>query len=218
MCHGSPARSAGRAEAVQQDQMIDKLSAGIAKWLLHAGAISPDEQELYRYATYSLLFSLIPVGIVIILGSSFGMMVEGIFLILPFMLIRKYSGGFHLKSPRVCFVISVTLLTVFLLGIRYILSTGTTSMFFHLSVFLASTQLFIASPIDSEVRQLTEKEHTVFRKIARILVCSIFCLYLIISLAGVHRFVAPIGGGIMLTALLQLPCFFLSSKNMQSRE
>lgn len=139
------------------------------------------------------------------------MMMEGIFLILPFMLIRNFSGGFHLKSPGICFISSVSLLTAFLLGIRYILNYDFAAQILPL-VILATTQIFVASPIDSEARQLTEKERIVFRKIARILVCTIFGLYIILWLIGLQHIAVPVGGGILLTALLQMPCFFLSCK------
>ena len=41
------------------------------------------------------------------------MVVEGLLMILPFMLIRKFSGGFHLKSSTVCLVSSTLLLSFF---------------------------------------------------------------------------------------------------------
>ena len=93
--------------------MITKMSSAIAKWLLHAGAISESDRELYEYAAYSFLFSLLPLCLIVILGCITGMVIEGLLMILPFMLIRKFSGGFHLKSPGICLVSSTLLLSVF---------------------------------------------------------------------------------------------------------
>lgn len=41
------------------------------------------------------------------------MVVDGLLMILPFMLIREISGGFHLKSSTVCLVSSTLLLSFF---------------------------------------------------------------------------------------------------------
>ena len=99
--------------------MITKMSSAIAKWLLHAGAISESDRELYEYAAYSFLFSLLPLCLIVILGCITGMVIEGLLMILPFMLIRKFSGGFHLKSPGICLLSSTLLLSAFLFIIRF---------------------------------------------------------------------------------------------------
>lgn len=41
-------------------------------------------------------------------------------MILPFMLLRKYSGGYHLKSSLVCFVSSNMLPSASLMLIKYV--------------------------------------------------------------------------------------------------
>jgi len=86
--------------------MISKAASTISEWLLSSGAISEKDRSLYEYAAYSFIFSLAPLVIVAIIGSILGMLAEGIILILPFMFIRKFSGGYHLKSSRICFVTS----------------------------------------------------------------------------------------------------------------
>lgn len=101
--------------------MIRKASIAISKWLLNTGAISEDDKELYEYAAYSFLFSLLPLCLVIIIGCAVNMVIEGILMVIPFMLIRKFSGGFHLNSSAVCFVSSTALLSLFIIHsqIRY---------------------------------------------------------------------------------------------------
>ena len=93
--------------------MIHQISKVIVKWLLSAGAISSNEQEIYEYAVYSVIFSVAPLFLVFVIGSFLDIALEGVIFLLPFLLIRKFSGGFHLKSPVVCFISSVTVLTVF---------------------------------------------------------------------------------------------------------
>lgn len=191
--------------------MIGKMSSRIVKWLLRAGAISENDRELYEYAAYSFLFSLLPLVLVMILGGISGMLVEGVLMIVPFMLIRKFSGGFHLQSSGVCFVSSTLLLSAFLFLIRLITEKQGCILLGCL-VAAAAIQIFICSPIDNEARRLSAKERTVFKKVARIMSALFLAVYIVLMAFGQSRFAVPVGAGIILTALLQIPCFFVGKK------
>ena len=183
------------------------LAKKLAQWLLKTGAIEENEKELYEYAVFSFLFSLFPLCLVMIIGRALGMFVEGILMIVPFILIRKFSGGYHLNSSVVCFVSSILLLSASLALISMVLSTDSYKIFFCV-VFLAALQIFERSPIDSKARELNEKEKTLFRKIARLMVGAVLAFSLLLYAIGAEKFAIPIGMGIIITALLQLPCAF----------
>ena len=187
--------------------MITKMSSVIAKWLLHAGAISESDRELYEYAAYSFLFSLMPLCLVVILGCITGMVIEGLLMILPFILIRKFSGGFHLKSPGICLVSSTLLLSAFLFIIRLVIDEQQ-MILFSCFVIASALQIFLCSPIDNDARKLNEKERLVFQKIARNMSTMFLVVYILLLLLGQLRFSVPVGAGILLTAFLQVPCFF----------
>lgn len=191
--------------------MIAKLSVLTTKWLLRAGAISENDRELYEYAAYSFLFGLLPLILVMFLGCVSGMMLEGVLMIFPFMLIRKFSGGFHLQSSGVCFVSSTLLLSAFLFLIRIVTVKRS---FILLSCFVAAAaiQVFLCSPIDNEARKLSAKERAVFKKVARIMSALFLTVYIALMFFARSRFAVPIGAGIILTALLQIPCFFARKK------
>lgn len=139
------------------------------------------------------------------------MLLEGVLMIVPFMLIRKFSGGFHLQSSGVCFVSSTLLLSAFLFLIRLVIEKQS---FILLSCFVAAAaiQVFLCSPIDNEARRLSEKERVVFKKVARIMSVLFFAVYIALMTLGLSRFAVPVGAGIILTALLQVPCFFVRKK------
>ena len=187
--------------------MITKMSSAITKWLLHAGAISESDRELYEYAAYSFLFSLLPLCLVVILGCITGMVIEGLLMILPFMLIRKFSGGFHLKSPGICLLSSTLLLSAFLFIIRFVVAKHQTILF-TCFVVASTLQIFLCSPIDNDARKLNEKERLAFKMTARVMSVLFLTVYIVLLLLGQPHFSVPVGTGIILTALLQVPCFF----------
>lgn len=187
--------------------MIARMSSIIVKWLLHAGAISENDRELYEYAAYSFLFSLLPLVLVMLLGCASGMLLEGVLMIVPFILVRKFSGGFHLQSPGVCFVYSLMLLSALLFLIRLVSMKQRFILLSCLAV-VSTLQLFFCSPIDNEARKLNEKERAAFKKVARIMSLLFLTIYIALLSFGQSRLAVPIGAGLILTALLQVPCFF----------
>lgn len=180
-------------------------SALIAKWLLKAGAISAEKVDLYEYAIYSFLFSSFPLLVVICLGAVFHMVLEGVVMIAPFMLIRKFSGGFHLKSSIVCTISSITLLSLNLILIRLI-SVYNQLALFTAFVLLFTLSVFFNSPIDSEERKLSPKEVIFFRKICRGMLLVFLIIYIALLFFQSGYWAISIGIGIILTSLLQIPC------------
>lgn len=185
--------------------MIDGITQGFARWLVKANAITEEDQKLYAYGMYSFLFTLAPLALVLLIGLVLGIPVEGIFFILPFILIRKFSGGFHLESPAVCLCSSISVLTLFLLGIRWMLDTGS-FLPVLVGVGAAAFSLLVLSPIDSEERRLSEKERRLFQKIAIAFTVIIAGAFYLLMALKIFSFAVPIGCGLVLSALLQLPC------------
>ena len=91
-----------------------RLSSVIAKWLQTSGAISASDLKLYSYGIYTFLLSVFPVAAAVIVGLFVNMVPQSVVMILPFILLRKFSGGFHLKSSVACTFSSFALLSLFL--------------------------------------------------------------------------------------------------------
>ncbi len=196
--------------------MIRKVAHILSKWLLKTGAISEVDLELYEYGIYSFLFTLIPLFAVIVLSFPLHITFEGILFIIPFILLRKFTGGFHFSSAWLCTLVSIVVLSAFLLGIK-VLIPSSQSIPAYVAVYLSLIPIVTLSPIDSVNRRLTHKEKAIFRKIAICLGIIFEALFTLFMLLGVPHIAIPIGAGVVLTALLQLPCLWELRKNI-SRE
>lgn len=181
------------------------LSKTLAKWLLKTGAISQQDEAVYEYGIYSFLFSIIPFALVLVLSIPLGMIWEGVLLIVPFFFLRKFTGGFHFQSALPCLVTSTLLLLASLVGIKALLPEPPL-LAVYLAVYLSLIPIFVLSPIDSINRKLSSKEQRIFRKIAIGLGCFFAVLFTMLMGFELYRTAVPIGGGVLLTALLQLPC------------
>ena len=175
------------------------------KWLLKAGAISQDDKELYEYAAYSLLFSLIPLVLVMVISAILGMLPQGIAFVIPFLLLRKFSGGYHLESPGICFCVSIMVILIFLLAIKYMIWANTYLVCIP-GAIISALQLMVFSPIDSEARRLSVNEIRVFKGAVRIIVASTVCAFALTAYIGQCWISICISMGLFLTACLQWPC------------
>ena len=193
--------------------MIQKFAHILSKWLLKAGSISEVDQELYEYGIYSFLFTMVPLLAVILLSFPMHMILEGILFIIPFILLRKFTGGFHFSSALLCALVSTMVLLAFLLGIKaFLLSSLKVPI--YIAVYLSLIPIVVFSPIDSANRRLSQNEKCVFRKIAITLGLFFATLFTLLMVLGIPRVAVPIGAGVILTSLLQLPCLWELRKNI----
>lgn len=57
-----------------------------------------------------MVLLIIPLGLAVMFGWIIGNIRQAIVMIIPFMMLRKFSGGFHAKTPLQCMTISSFLL------------------------------------------------------------------------------------------------------------
>ena len=196
--------------------MIRKIAYNMSKWLLKKGAISAVDQELYEYGIFSFLFTLIPLLAVIVLSLPIHMTLEGILFIIPFILLRKFTGGFHFSSALLCALTSTAVLSIFLLGIKALISSSQ-SLPLYAVVYLFLIPIIFFSPIDSMNRRLSQNEKQIFRKIAIFLGLFFVAIFTLFMLLELRHIAIPIGAGVVLTSLLQLPCLGEWKKNLSSK-
>ena len=139
---------------------MEQVARKTVSWLIKQRAVEEEKRKLYEYAVQSFLWNIAPFLYAIFIGTLMRKTWISIILIIPFMSIRKYSGGFHAKSGRKC-VVSSSILLFVAISIASRITYGT---FFSIIVLLAVISLIIFSPIDSENRKLDQKESVMRKK------------------------------------------------------
>ena len=84
--------------------MTKKCTNVIVGWLVRCDAIEEKDRELYQYAVYSVFLSTYPLLFATCFGVVIGEVERSIAIIIPFAVIRKFSGGYHAKNSRSCFL------------------------------------------------------------------------------------------------------------------
>lgn len=180
---------------------MEKCTGAVVKWMIQYNAIDEREKELYEYALHSAALLILPLLLAGVLGFCFGSIKTGILVVIPFMILRKFSGGYHAKKLSHCLISSVILLFLCILFATHV----THDWVVLVAAGIASVSLMIFSPIDHENRLLDEDEKRDLKKVTIFLVCVLNGLGIILFLFGNRKAAISFFIGIVLAAGLQIP-------------
>lgn len=182
--------------------MLRDVSRRIVDWLILKNTVEEEDRELYEYAAYNLMFTSIPLGAFLVICGIMGCFVKGLLLLAALLAVRRYSGGFHAKTPFKCICLTSAVLTI-----CFVLLNIVQNGFFVGSVTaIAAMGVFILSPIDSENRRLDAEEKRQYRFLARRNVCVLYLLYILCTIAGYHSFAVCLSIGMVAGSLVLIVC------------
>ena len=181
---------------------MEKCTDTVVNWMIRCNAIKETDKELYKYALYSFFLLISPLILAGGIGFGLGSVKHGVALIFPFMVLRKFSGGYHAKKLHTCIMGSGFLLFLCIMLSMHMQCDWKLAI----ATVIASVSLIAFSPIDSENRRLDTDEKRTYKKI--IVFCVIFFGLLDIALFLLGKYVYTIcfSVGILLTTGLQVPC------------
>lgn len=181
--------------------MMEKCANIIADWLISCKVVEETDKELYSYAVHSILLSLSPLALAIGFGICMGCVRQSVMIIMPFVIIRKFSGGYHTKHAWSCLIWSCLLLLL-CITISFYIKCGWE---IALVTVGAAVSLILNSPIDNVNRELDQEEHHRYKKITTV----VFALTTVLLFeCRLYTYSLCISIGIVLSAGLQLPCIF----------
>lgn len=183
--------------------MIRQGVSSIVFWLIKNGAIDEEDYELYEYAIYSLFFSWSPLILAVIFGLIMKIPLKAVLMVIPFMVIRKYSGGYHAKNSNVCTCVSLCLMFLFMCILKYTDNGIAIDIMTHLSAGL----IVILSPVDSENKRLSESEIKQYKKMTILFSMITLLLYWCMKIQN-QTYQLCFSLSLILTAILLIPCLF----------
>lgn len=189
--------------------MSQRLANRVSLWLNRCEIITEEDIELYAYAVQVCITTVSPLILFLCISGVLGHIPEGILLVLPFLTVRKYSGGYHAKTALRCFICSIILCVSYLLAAIY-LPNG---FAIRLLLGFACITLMLLSPVDSVNRKLSDAECLRFRRKSRGITIFYVIIYALFTAMHYHTYAVCIALGIVLAASLQLPCLFQKKEN-----
>lgn len=181
---------------------MEKCTEAVVNWMIKYNAINEEEKKLYEYALHSVVLLILPLLLAGGIGFCFGSIKSGIILMSPFMILRKFSGGYHAQKLFHCVIGSGLLL---FLCIMFAMRIKCDWKLLVVTA-IASVSLMIFSPIDNENRQFDNNERYVYKRTIVCFVCVLDVLGIVLFLLGYYETTACMCIGIQMTTGLQLPC------------
>lgn len=184
--------------------MIKLISSKVASILCRDD--DKETLELYEYAIYITLSGLFHILTVLLLGICFNMLIESVVFYGSFILIRKFAGGYHAKTPTRCYLFSVLVSIAVLCSIRAVYAFYS----IHLLVCLLFVELicalfvFLIAPLQSDNKPLDEKEINLYKKVVRVIVSVVFAFSSVLACLGIEIVCIPIIFGVYMCGLVLL--------------
>ncbi len=161
------------------------MGQAVAKKLVYTavsqGYIKKEQLDEYLYGLNMLIDILINDITMLLIGVIMHMLWECIVFWLAYKILRKYCGGFHFSSSLKCYFSSCFMCPIALLSIQFI---PYNMLLWIITTFICVIILFLLSPVAAANKPLDEKEFTVFRKIARIIILCLSTAYIITTITG----------------------------------
>lgn len=166
--------------------MISSVANNITNYLICKKVIKDDDREIYQYGFEQVFSSLLNIATMLLLGIILGKIYQSLVLILSFMALRSYSGGYHANTPLHCYLLTVMSISAALSIMIFI----TIDRFICLGLLvLSSVVILLFSPIGTKNKPLDEIEKIIYRK-KTIIVWSVetcvAIVFIILDITEIH--------------------------------
>lgn len=166
--------------------MISSAANNITNYLICKKVIKDDDREIYQYGFEQVFSSLLNIATMLLLGLILGKIYQSLVLILSFMALRSYFGGYHANTPLHCYLLTVMSISAALSIMKFI----TIDRFICLGLLvLSSVVILLLSPIGSKNKPLDEIEKIIYRK-KTIIVWSVetcvAIVFIILDITEIH--------------------------------
>jgi accessory gene regulator B len=158
---------------------MEYLANMLTNKLVKMQIVKDEDKELYAYGFWQGAIFLFNLATVVIIGLLFHMLWQSLVFMVAYGLLRPVAGGYHAKTQRNCYILSIVLIITVLCAIKWLPWNTWASLI----ILLISTGfVFLLAPVEDQNKPLDELEQLVYKKRSRII--AIFLLLLAVLFMG----------------------------------
>ena len=143
--------------------MYSKIASKITDFYIKKGLIKPEKSVLYSYGFQTIISTAVYLLICFIVAFLFNSVIETIFFLIGFVLVRRICGGYHAPSYISCHILFEFVHIVFLVVHKCTPNEYYKIGFVLLNLISTLIILFFA-PVDHANKRFTPGEQKYFRK------------------------------------------------------
>lgn len=138
-----------------------KIIDNFANFLVKNNVIEEERKEIYTYGLNQLIVYFYNFITIVVIGLLFKMLWQAMAFTLFYMIIRPYAGGYHARTPKMCYILSLLVIIIVLFSIKVI----PFNIIINLIMYIFSSVIILKlSPVEDENKPLDSLEMDVFRK------------------------------------------------------
>jgi len=152
--------------------MLSRIATIISERLVSKEIIKKDETSIYIYGLELILSFVFSTVIVLIIGFILNCIFSTIMFLTIFIILRRFTGGFHAKTYAKCQICTISISTFVMIASKYI----TVEYFSFLTLaFLSYPIIILFAPIKNPHKNLSNKKKKK-NKFLSVIFFSIFLL------------------------------------------
>lgn len=178
--------------------MLHGLSEHIAGFLLRRQCFDEDELEIYIYGVELIIASTIGTFLILAVSACMSVLLEGLLFLLPFSVLRSFTGGYHCYTYLKCntLFVGTFLLCLFAYWLITPYPQAVTAVTVP-SILWSGYIVLRYSPVAHENKPLTPEQKKSCKKKAAV-------IYFILSLTSICLLICHIWQAFMLPLVLDL--------------
>lgn len=181
------------------DNLIDKIIMAMKK-----SNLLEEDEEIIRAGLNIMIIKICFIFAVIIIGIFANGLIESLVFTISYSVLREYGGGYHAKTRKKCFVLSILTLIAALCIIKLMGCYQTLTSPFLAVAVISALYIFMKAPIDTANKRLDEAEIRVYGKRARLLTVIFTVVSAVLLFMGLNDLAFAVLMGIVVESYLML--------------
>lgn len=156
---------------------IEKMCKNLTDKIANELGLDIQRRAVVNYGLFAIIQTLLSFLITILFGALFGVLMPALILSLSSVILRKYSGGAHAKTPEACALIGVVISVGGALIFSYIKWQAISVLLGGIGVFVfAFYGVYRLAPVDSLAKPIKNREKQQMLKKKSIVTVSVYLI------------------------------------------
>ncbi|MEE0716270.1 MAG: accessory gene regulator B family protein [Eubacterium sp.] len=157
---------------------IDKMTNMLTNFIIQHSDAKREDADIIAFGVKYGLITLAEILGMVVISFLMRELIPGAVILIAFISIRVYAGGYHAKTLPRCVVMSTILFTLIILGYKMlylpIIVKGLIALFLGVLIL-------IFSPVENDNRRLSENEKKVFKNRALLFYSISLIIFMLIK-------------------------------------
>ena len=157
---------------------IDKMTNMLTNFIIQHSDVKREDADIIAFGVKYGLITLAEILGMVVISFLMRELIPGAVILIAFISIRVYAGGYHAKTLPRCVVMSTILFTLIILGYKMlylpIIVKGLIALFLGVLIL-------IFSPVENDNRRLSENEKKVFKNRALLFYSISLAIFMLVK-------------------------------------